>query len=393
LPAASPANPSAASKKAVILGTGPSLFLDAVRLLAALAVAIGHESQAQFSSGWRDLTSYAVNAVTAFFLLSGVVIRYVTLRRRETLSSYLAERASRIYSVTLPAIAVACIVEIILSRTSPGTISGGGNLHRLPLLIFANLTFISSFWHHGLNFAADGAMWSLSFECAYYVLYGLAFYLAGWKRSVFLFVTVVAVGPEIMVLLPIWLGGCLLFECFERSRGSRLILPALCLLVAGGILAGISTWRNGSLATPHLRSLFHTLEHRAITTGRFSFLVPHIGPGYGISLDAYLWGAIFFISMLAGLLFVDRFSINGQERWARILRVLAEATFPLYLFHLPLYFLVVAAVGHSLGSEVAKVAMLAGVFAISVLLGEVCNKFKLILRGWLKPRSLSQPSR
>jgi hypothetical protein len=206
------------------LGTGPSLFLDIVRLLAALMVALGHLTQV--SNGWGSLIDLAVNAVTAFFLLSGFVIRYVTVRRRGSLPNYIADRASRIYSVLLPAMLLATFTDIAVKHFTEHT-SGLASVDfpHLAIAAFTNLTFTTYIWHMHWGYYTDGAMWSLCFEWAYYMLYGLAFYLTGWRRILTLLVIALIAGPEVLTLFPIWLAGCLLFEVFIRVRTRRWFLP------------------------------------------------------------------------------------------------------------------------------------------------------------------------
>jgi peptidoglycan/LPS O-acetylase OafA/YrhL len=366
------------------LGTGPSLFLDIVRLLAALMVALGHLTQV--SNGWGSLIDLAVNAVTAFFLLSGFVIRYVTVRRRGSLPNYIADRASRIYSVLLPAMLLATFTDIAVKHFTEHT-SGLASVDfpHLAIAAFTNLTFTTYIWHMHWGYYTDGAMWSLCFEWAYYMLYGLAFYLTGWRRILTLLVIALIAGPEVLTLFPIWLAGCLLFEVFIRVRTRRWFLPTAILALAAAasllVLHGVRAHTNNlRLGFAHL---VHNWESNGQTSGStLFFLAPKLGHNSPVSLNAYLWGTIFFILMLLGLLFADRLTLNPQSLPARTSRLLAEATFPLYLVHLPIFLLTVALLGHNITSNVAKLALLCGVFALSVLLGEIFNRYKLTLRAW-----------
>jgi len=375
------------------LTPGASLFLDVVRLAAAVVVALGHLTQGEFSSGWRDVTEYAVESVMAFFLLSGFVIRYVTVTRAEDLRGYLADRASRIYSVLLPALAFTLLADRAVSGLSHHSYPTdlGGTAHLLGVVL-ANLSFTSLAWHQNLSPALNSPMWSLSFECFFYLLYGLFFYLAGWRRWLWLLIVAIAAGPEILCLLPVWVGGCALYAAFLRLRTIR---PRARLVALGGAaaLACLGLWtpvrsrivtlRDSSAALFHhggaaSSSSPHTLWLRA--------LLPHIGHGSVVSLKLYPWAVVLFVAMLLGLLVCDRVPIAAKGRLRRTVAFLAEATFPLYLFHLPLFFLVVAAVGHPLHSNAAKLTLLAATLALSVAMGHVFNLFKLTIRGWLHPK-------
>ena len=365
--------------RAVHLGTAPSLLLDLIRLSAAVVVVVGHLSQSRFSSGWPDLTVYAVNAVTAFFLLSGFVIRYVTVRRHATLPHYLVDRASRIDSVLLPALVLSLLVDLLLAR--------GVQLRHLLAAVLANLTFTAFSWHHSVSFLSNSAMWSLSFECFYYVLYGVFFYRTGWPRALFLVLAAMLAGPEILTLLPVWLAGCLLFELYLYVRDRRWFLPSLAMVLTfvAASIAAVPSLRT-SLRTLRLAAMrtTHRLESSsAAPHSPLAYLLPHIGHGSRVSFNAYGWGVILFILMLLALLIADRVPARDDGRPARLIRLLAESTYPLYLVHLPLLFLVVAALGHPIRSNPARLAILLALLGLSVWLGVVCNRFKLQLRHWL----------
>src|SRR6185437_4390092 len=71
-----------------------SLYLNLLRLLAALTVLVGHASVKQISGGlFRQAGSHDQDAVAVFFVLSGFVIGYVTHRRESSASVYILHRA------------------------------------------------------------------------------------------------------------------------------------------------------------------------------------------------------------------------------------------------------------------------------------------------------------
>ena len=59
--------------------TATSVLLDVLRLASAIAIAGAHLTQPYFSVGWPDLTNEGKPALVMLFLLSGLVIRYVTV--------------------------------------------------------------------------------------------------------------------------------------------------------------------------------------------------------------------------------------------------------------------------------------------------------------------------
>ncbi|MEO6910356.1 MAG: acyltransferase family protein [Edaphobacter sp.] len=96
-----------------------SMALDIVRFAAALAVAFGHLTGESFSIGWQYRLGLALDGVAIFFVLSGFVIRLVTTARVVDARDYVIDRASRIYSVVLPAIALTLLVVLVLHIGPP----------------------------------------------------------------------------------------------------------------------------------------------------------------------------------------------------------------------------------------------------------------------------------
>jgi peptidoglycan/LPS O-acetylase OafA/YrhL len=149
------------------LPVGTSLYLDVIRFAAAVMVACGHLTQHYFSSGWTDHTTYAVNAVGIFFVLSGFVIRYITRLKYHSIGEYWIDRAARIYSVVLPAVAFTLVADAISHAVNPGYYLGNwsGNVDHPLLRLFTNLTFTSQVWSHSIALFSNGPFWSLSYEC------------------------------------------------------------------------------------------------------------------------------------------------------------------------------------------------------------------------------------
>lgn len=93
-----------------------SILLDIVRFAAAIAVAVGHFTSSTFSTHWPYLINLAFGAVAVFFVLSGFVIRLISITRLMTATEYAIDRVSRIYSVLLPAALLTIAVAFCLDR-------------------------------------------------------------------------------------------------------------------------------------------------------------------------------------------------------------------------------------------------------------------------------------
>lgn len=89
-----------------------SLYLDLVRTMAAFIVVLSHLGYGHLIGGhlWF-FTCFGNEAVMVFFVLSGLVIGYVTDRRELTLSHYATARMARLYSVILPAMVLTLILD------------------------------------------------------------------------------------------------------------------------------------------------------------------------------------------------------------------------------------------------------------------------------------------
>jgi peptidoglycan/LPS O-acetylase OafA/YrhL len=105
-----------------IIAGGASLFLDAVRLGAALTVLYGHSRDMWFpglatASDEPGNTSHA--AVAVFFALSGFVITHTTTSNNIGPRHYAQARLSRLYSVLLPALVLTALVELAVVHLAP----------------------------------------------------------------------------------------------------------------------------------------------------------------------------------------------------------------------------------------------------------------------------------
>ena len=205
------------TRKTRRLPASSSLLLDAVRFGASVMVAVGHLTQWHFSTGWPDLTIHAVEAVGIFFVLSGFVIRYVTRLKYARIGEYWVDRASRIYSVVLPAVLFTLVADGIAERVNPAYfLAHWGQYMDHPVeRLVQNLIFTSQFWSRSTALFSNGPFWSLSYECLYYAIYGCAFYLRGTLRWLLVAGLILLGGAHIALLFPLWLIGCAVHEIYE----------------------------------------------------------------------------------------------------------------------------------------------------------------------------------
>jgi peptidoglycan/LPS O-acetylase OafA/YrhL len=287
-----------------------STFLDLTRLSAATAVFLAHLSYPQFGGealAWFG--PHAHSAVVVFFVLSGYVIAW-TAQRDGTLTGYAINRAARIYSVALPALALTWAIDIAMGTQS--------YQHAQPwkyLPVF--LSFTTDFWFLSENAFSNAPYWSLCYEVWYYVVFGLFVFGRGVWRWALPGLCLLAMGPRLWLLLPIWLAGVAVLRLHQRVTLERDTAIAVFILSLAGIFAikglgvdlYVNEWLNaatGGFAKSHLR------------------------------YSSYFLGDYMFAACVAGLIFAARdaaLPIVLARKW---IAAAASVSFTLYLAHYPL---------------------------------------------------------
>ena len=332
----------------------PSLLLDIIRFAAALMVAVGHSSQPFFGNAMRDVVSLASGAVGVFFVLSGFVIRYITLGRVSSLGAYTIDRTSRMYSVILPALLLTAVLDVLSHRANPVAYMGEWSWEwHHPLIGFGTtLVFLAQSWFLELQPLSNGPFWSISYECTYYAMYGFAFYLAGRKRWLGLAIAFALTGPGILLLFPTWLLGCLTYDIYEAGRFSRrhaLRMVGLCLLIA--VLALGSSY---------------FVHHERISDS-------YIGKSRIVMAVFAIPAA--FVMLLGGWL-LNRVVVNEKHWLVRSVRRVAESTFALYLVHLPILVFVSCATTYGRNSMLFHLSVLAAIVLFSMVISRVFDRWK-----------------
>src|SRR5216684_7017015 len=97
-----------------------SLYLDLARILAASAVFVHNAKKESITSGFLSpLGQFGDEAVIIFFVISGIVIAYVTHQRENSAVSYALARLSRLWSVIIPAVILTVILDCIGPHIDP----------------------------------------------------------------------------------------------------------------------------------------------------------------------------------------------------------------------------------------------------------------------------------
>ena len=356
--------------------TATSVLLDVLRLSSAIIIASVHLTQPLFSVSWPDLTDYGKPALVMLFLLSGLVIRYVTVIRRGKMTDFWVDRISRVYSVVVPALAFTVVASYLAMRINPAYyMPNWGEMSSRPLLrIGINLIFMAQSWNLTFDPFANTPFWTLSYEVFYYVFYAVGFYLAGMRRAFWLVIAAVLAGQHILLLLPLWLIGCLAHDLYQRARDPKIPLRKLNLIfLAAGAGAAI-------LFPLVVRTLIYL---KGFVT-RFFWTHHHAPINLHWAYIYYVEGLPVVFGLLWAMLLFERLQVAEKAAWVKWVRLLSEATFPLYLLHFPLYVLIVAIFPNQRANSAFKLGMLMVCVAISALLAKPTVHFKNYLRDLLR---------
>jgi peptidoglycan/LPS O-acetylase OafA/YrhL len=327
-----------ASSFASLTSTASSAHLDLLRAVAAIAVMLGHVRNLFFVdlpeiNYHRGIltgliyygTSFGHEAVMVFFVLSGFLVGGTVLRGvladRFQPVRYAVNRLSRLWVVLLPALLLGAVIDRagILVFGSRGVYGGFVHNHvvqyavspRLaPVTMLGNTFFLQDILVP--SFGTNSALWSLSYEFWYYVLFPLIAIAILAERPILRFGCAIAsvgiavlVGKSIALYFLIWLLGAAI----------NLAAPT-----TGRFGAGLLAWLSGCCL------LLIPWAHR-------------IEPQFNGFLADSVAG-LFTALLICGIL-----SAGGRAsvgRYSRTAHDLAGFSYSLYVLHLPLLVLLSA---------------------------------------------------
>ncbi|QDY99929.1 acyltransferase [Nitratireductor mangrovi] len=223
-----------------------STYLDAVRFVAALTVLFSHFAYERISGGahlWVRELNLGSDAVVIFFVLSGLVIAYTAEEKDADAGRYLFNRATRIYSVALPALLLTFALDRLGASINPAAYDGWWYAEApLATLLWHGLTF-SSEWHiPGTRLGTNGPYWSLSYEVAYYLIFAAALFLSGAKRILVLAALAVIAGLKVLLLLPVWYLGVATWQMIRRGRMPTSARACAMMLILPPVIYAACLW-------------------------------------------------------------------------------------------------------------------------------------------------------
>ena len=208
---------------------GFSIYLNVIRFVAAMVVFLSHYAYPRFADeSWAWMREYnlGAHAVIVFFVLSGLVIAFTADQKDRAVGDFAFARATRIFSVAIPALIIGFALDRWGASLSPADYTGR-QYYALSLekMLLRGLTFTNEWGQWPVRLGTNGPYWSLSYEVAYYALFAVAFYMRGAMRLIILGVGCLLVGVNIMLLLPTWLVGVVLYNLLKsKANVSRSVV-------------------------------------------------------------------------------------------------------------------------------------------------------------------------
>lgn len=301
-----------------------SLYLDFVRLGAALLVVLTHLAYPRFSGGLLlPFRTYGNDAVMVFFVLSGYVIAYTVATRDREFSSYLTNRLARLYSVAIPAIVLTLVLDQLGRLIDPVLYQGFWYRGDEPIgRVVAALSFTNELWFRSLRLFTNGPYWSLGYEFWYYMLFAAAVFARGAARILLVCGICALIGPKILLLLPIWVLGVWVYRintgpALSPRLGAVLFIGSLALYIAFRMYG----MRDALLHWSYEQFGKRFIEHELVWSNEFI--------------------AAYCIGLLVACNFIGFHAIStrvGPYLTAvdKPIRHWAGFTFSIYLFHYPL---------------------------------------------------------
>lgn len=336
-----------------------SVYLDLVRPIAALIVMLSHVSQTALTGGQMEAFAYTgTEAVDVFFVLSGFVIAHVCATREGDWRDYVISRATRIYSVAMPALLLTAAVDAI-GIAHDHAIYEAGYQAFTPGLALRSALFLGEQWNSHRFPGSDGPYWSLGFEVWYYVAFG-AFVFAprGW-RWLAAAAALAFIGPKVTLLFPIWLFGVVSYRLCAAGR----VGPRLGWFLFVAPIAGVAIYQI--FGHPHQQQF----SNLSWTADR----IEAAGRDYLI--------AALFAAHIVGFAAVSKTFAPWLERNGPAIRWLAGATFSIYLVHLPIMHVIAALSPWPKASPLTLWLILGATPLVCLVFAELFERRKAIWRN------------
>ncbi|MFC5547660.1 acyltransferase family protein [Massilia aerilata] len=298
-----------------------SLLISLMRGLAALQVAAAHLRSEMFP-GLKAMidpplyyqllafaTGFAHQAVVVFFLISGWLVGGSLLNRigqPGALLSYAIDRATRLWTVLVPAMCFMLAVGIFIADADPGSADFAAANEYSATAFVGNLLGLQTVLVK--NFGGNYALWSLANETWYYIQFPL-----------------------------------LLFVFMSRSRLRQLAAATALVLIAGALPQAITLyftlWLLGALFSRVRIECGNGLRLALVAIGLGCSVWFRIhGSNDDLTFDSFLQDLVYSLPLLFILASLQRPLILRSafnQGLAKVAHLLSEFSFTLYVIHIP----------------------------------------------------------
>lgn len=333
-----------------------SLYLDLLRLLAAVAVLLGHAHGYILSEIPKFIASHSAEGVAVFFVLSGFVISYVSEVKGGGWKVFAFDRFVRIFSV----VPISLVVTFFADRV--GVFYNEPYYEEIPWFntdyisgFLASISFTNELWGVQTTFGSNHAYWSLGFEVQYYIAFGLAVFLPRPWKFLALAIWGIFVGPLIAVYFLLWGVGHITYRAVRRPRSESFLFPIGCFLasILGYVFVKLtfSDFKSGIPYVMPMREFF----------ANFSYFMT---VGLLVALN------------IASVARMPALPERWHAAWEPPIRWLAGGSFSLYLVHEPLLALSAAVLPQGDTRTVWAVAALFGIVAFCFAAAELGERRK-----------------
>jgi peptidoglycan/LPS O-acetylase OafA/YrhL len=363
-----------------------SIYLDAVRFLAAMGVFASHLFMPRWTFGaFPDgaasiVLRSGVDLVMVFFVLSGFVIAYTVHAKDRNWQNYAFNRATRIYSVAIPAIIFTYLLDSTGVALNPADYNGWWYAdHSLLNLLVRGLTFSNEFWQWEFRVGTNGPYWSLGYEIWYYVLFGVLAFSRGWVRFASFAMIALLVGPGVWLLAPVWAMGALLYWGYSHGR----LTPRASVgsFVSGAVMAIMPIVLYGALRVTDGNNIVNAAGDTILSTvGLF---------GSAGRAAPFLWfwvvGALVSMHFIGVLFILQNVKARLPAAVASSVRWLAGGSYSIYLIHYPVLqaidALLIGETSNPLRVLVLAVATLAFCFLFAAIFERRLSAFRGAVRA------------
>lgn len=345
-----------------------SIYLDFVRFMAALLVAISHSDNRALIADAVPFTEHSRAAVIVFFILSGYVISFVASEREGTPAAYWSSRLSRFYMLVIPVVLLNPVLDTIGQTLGPQFYEGKTPHGLTWLRILTSLTYLNEIWDLSIMSFSNVPFWSLCYEMWYYAMFAAFISTKGRTRNWLLVACALIVGPKILLLAPIWVLGVVL----HRWRAFDRIPEAMSWALFFGSIG--------------LYALFQRYD---LTNYGYAQLIGLIGKHWA---REFAFSRCFITDYPLALIIAANFIgfRNISHRFGSILiplerpiRWLAGLTFPLYIIHQPLLLFFSALINGDPHTHGFYVEVVACTLVTVAIVGTYVERKRKVCKRWV----------